>query len=105
MTRKTQTGPISGIHEQVDSVYLDTDDDCVIEDPAMGRCIRIIKSGSRSTVVWNPWQAKAASMSDFGNDEYSAMVCVETANAADDVVTVDPGGEHQLATVISAAPR
>jgi D-hexose-6-phosphate mutarotase len=30
----------------------------------------VAKSGSASTVVWNPWQAKAAAMADFGDDEY-----------------------------------
>ena len=29
------------------------------------------------TVVWNPWKEKAASMSDFGDDEYPTMICVE----------------------------
>jgi glucose-6-phosphate 1-epimerase len=30
-----------------------------------------------SCVVWNPHQAKAAVMADFGNDEYHDMLCVE----------------------------
>lgn len=28
-------------------------------------------------MVWNPWQEKAASMSDFGDEEYRNMICVE----------------------------
>ena len=39
-------------------------------------------------------------MKDFGDQEYREMVCVETANAADDQVTVAPGGKHVLETVI-----
>ena len=31
------------------------------------------------TVVWNPWDKKAKAMSDFGDDEYKRMVCVEAA--------------------------
>ena len=27
--------------------------------------------------MWNPWKEKAAAMSDFGDDEYPNMVCVE----------------------------
>ena len=42
---------------------------------------RIAKEGSRSTVVWNPWVAKAARLADMGDDEYLRMLCVETANA------------------------
>ena len=29
------------------------------------------------SVVWNPWEEKAKQMSDFGDDEYTKMVCVE----------------------------
>jgi glucose-6-phosphate 1-epimerase len=35
-------------------------------------------------------------MPDFGDDEWPAMVCVETANALDDAITLPPGGEHRL---------
>jgi len=28
-------------------------------------------------VLWNPWAEKAASMSDFADDGYKHMVCVE----------------------------
>jgi glucose-6-phosphate 1-epimerase len=30
-----------------------------------------------SAVVWNPGQEKAAKMSDFGNDQFTDMICVE----------------------------
>ena len=39
-------------------------------------------------------------MKDFGDQEYKEMVCVETTNAADDLVTVPPGGKHVLEAVI-----
>ncbi|KAL1463993.1 hypothetical protein MTO96_043070, partial [Rhipicephalus appendiculatus] len=29
------------------------------------------------TVVWNPWVSGAASMADFGDEEYLKMVCIE----------------------------
>jgi len=49
------------------------------------------KSGSATTVVWNPWVAKAKAMPDFGDDEWTGMLCVETANAMDGAVTLAPG--------------
>jgi glucose-6-phosphate 1-epimerase len=100
LKRKTQEGPVK-ITGPTDWVFLDTSADCVIEDPSKGRRIRVSKSASRSTVVWNPWAAKAASMADFGDDEYGSMVCVETANADSDTVTVSPGQQHRLCTKIS----
>lgn len=40
-------------------------------------------------VVWNPWSEKAKGMSDFGDEEYKEMVCVE-AGAVAQQVTLDP---------------
>jgi D-hexose-6-phosphate mutarotase len=61
------------------------------------RRIRIAKTGSRSTLVWNPWAAKADKMGDLGPDGWRGMVCVESANAADNVVIVRAGAAHTLA--------
>ena len=54
-------------------------------------------------MVWNPWIDKARWMADFGDEEYHGMVCVETTNAADDVITLLPGAEHRLRAVISVS--
>ena len=97
---KVQDGPVT-ISAETDRVYVDTTADCVIDDRGLARRIRIAKRGSGTTVVWNPWSAKAARMPDFGDDEFPAMLCIETANAAADTVTVPPGGHHFLQTVIS----
>jgi D-hexose-6-phosphate mutarotase len=51
-------------------------------------------------VVWNPGADKAAKMGDFGKMSgrpgEDRMVCVETANAADDVITLAPGETHRM---------
>lgn len=99
---KTEVDPII-FDSEVDRVYHDTVSECIIEDSAWERTMRIDKSGSRSTVVWNPWAAKAARMSDFGDDEYRDMVCVETTNADSDTVTISPDEKHMLTAVISAS--
>lgn len=100
MQRKTQHGAVT-FDREVDRIYLDTDATCAIHDPVLGRQIYVAKRGSRSTVVWNPWIDKARAMSDYGDDEYPGMVCVETANAADDAVTLAPGEEHRLKAIIA----
>jgi len=100
---KTQQGVVR-VTGEADWVFLDTTADCLIEDPLKKRCIRIAKSDSRSTVIWNPWSDKAAGMADFGNDEFRAMVCVEAANAGNDVVTLAPGQTHRMGTQISVEP-
>lgn len=101
--RREQNGPITFAGE-TDRVYVDTADDCLIDDPGLKHSIRVAKQGSRSTVVWNPWIAKSARMEDFGDDEYPGMVCVETTNAADDAVTLTPGAAHELTTILSVEP-
>ena len=95
LKRKNQHGPVT-ISGEVDRIYLDTTSDCVIEDKVLKRNIIIIKCGSHSTVVWNPWQETAAKMGDLGEQGYKRMLCVESCNAADDVVTIEPGKTHHL---------
>lgn len=93
--RKIQKGPIT-VNEEVDRIYLNTATDCVIEDKILKRNIVIIKCGSHSTVVWNPWAESAAKMGDLGTDGYKQMLCVESSNADEDAVIIAPGMDHHL---------
>ena len=97
---RTQKGGIV-IESEVDRVYIDTTADCVIEDRGLKRAIRIAKKNSSSTVVWNPWTEKADKMGDFGHEGYRGMVCVESANAFNNVVNIGPGETHKLVVVYS----
>ena len=36
-------------------------------------------------MVWNPWAENAAKMSDFGDDEYKTMICVEAVQTTSPV--------------------
>lgn len=98
--RGVQNGAVT-VTSEVDRVYLDTVADCVVEDRGLQRRVRIAKSNSRSTVLWNPWIEKADKMGDFGGNDHRGMVCVESANAASNVVTVVPGETHTLRAVYS----
>lgn len=87
-----------------DCMFLGTTAACVVDDPTLARRLVIEKRGSASTVVWNPWAAKAAAMADLGPDCWRTMLCVETANVADDAVTLPPGARHAMTAVVVAAP-
>jgi len=100
-TRRKQQGGIV-IESEVDRVYVNTTADCIIEDKGLKRAIRIKKEGSKSAVVWNPWTEKADKMGDFGPQGHRAMVCVESGNAMENVVTVAPGETHRLVAVYSS---
>jgi len=89
-----QHGPVTFTGE-VDYVFTGTTSALAIEDPGMGRTIRIAKSGSRTSVVWNPYHGDAR-LPDVGAGQHRNFVCVEAANAVDDVVTVTPGEEERL---------
>ena len=106
--KKTQRGDIR-FDGEVDRVYINTQADCVIDDPQLQRRIRIAKSGSDATVVWSPWLEKAQQMGDMGPGQqaqggWREMVCVESANALDNVVTIAPGATHTLAVTYSVEP-
>lgn len=58
----------------------------------------IKSTGSKSTVVWNPWADIATTMAELKDDDYLRFLCVETTNAAPDVVDVLLGEEYCLAT-------
>ncbi|MCW5951428.1 MAG: D-hexose-6-phosphate mutarotase [Propionibacteriaceae bacterium] len=73
----------------------------VLHDPAWNRTITVAKTGSATTVVWNPWVEKAAAMADFGDDEWQQMVCIEAANVRDTALTLSPGATHTLGQTTS----
>jgi glucose-6-phosphate 1-epimerase len=99
--RRTQTEALITIAGETDRLYLDTGAAITLTDPGLGRRIRVEKTGSRSSVVWNPWVAKSRAMADFGDDEWPGMICLETANAADNAVTVPPHASHTMSVAIS----
>lgn len=97
---KNQEGVVA-IAQEVDRIYLDVPSELVIEDGALGRRICITSTGNNTAVVWNPWIDKSAQMADLGNEDYKRFICVETTNAATDVVEVPAGGEFRLAATYS----
>lgn len=85
-----ERGPV-GIDRETDRVYLDTIQSVVVHDPIWKRRLIVDKDGSRSTVVWNPWVEKSKRLADFGDEEWPGMLCIETANVADNRVSIEPG--------------
>ena len=103
MKRKRQDDAPVRLTAETDRVYLDTRSACAVDDPRGGRRLIVDKAGSSTTVVWNPWQEKAKGMSDFDPEEWRSMLCIETANAADNAVTLAPGDRHELEASIRVA--
>ena len=102
--RKTERAAQIKISQETDRIYLDTAAAVEIHDSNLQRRIRIEKSGSLSTVVWNPWVEKAEQMPDFGGEEYEKMICIESGNVADNRITLPAGKAASLKIAISALP-
>lgn len=98
-TECVQCGDIT-FTEETDRIY-HTGKASRIIDPGFGRSILIEKTGSESTVVWNPWIEKSKRMSDFGDEEYHGMLCVETANAQKGTLLLKAGASHCLTAKIT----
>lgn len=93
---REQDGPVT-IDDETDRVFYSAGAATIV-DPVRRRSVRVAKYASSNTVVWNPWRTKAAAMSDFDDDGWQHMVCVETANALDFAITLRPGAAHAMAS-------
>jgi glucose-6-phosphate 1-epimerase len=58
--------------------------------------IEVGRQNSTSCVLWNPWIDKAKRLSNFADDEYHTMVCLEAGNVMADKVCLQPGQSHRL---------
>ncbi len=96
---RVQKGAVH-FRSEVDSIY-ESSSRVLLVDDLSGRTILIEKSGSPSTVVWNPWMEKSAAMGDLPDDGYRKFCCIEAAIANDKAVIVMPGESHVLSTRIS----
>ncbi|MNM82653.1 putative glucose-6-phosphate 1-epimerase [compost metagenome] len=101
--QRTQQGNL-GFAGETDRIYLQAPEQLSIVDPNWNRRIRLSSSGSRSAVIWNPWIARAAELPDMADDGWQRMLCIETANVWDDVVTLAPGATHSLSLSIGSEP-
>jgi glucose-6-phosphate 1-epimerase len=102
MIRKTLEANLLRLNGATDRVFLNTRATCTVTDPVLARRIVVEKTGSTTTVVWNPWHEKASTMADLGNEQWRSMLCVEAANAADNAIHLAGGERHAMRVVIGA---
>jgi len=89
---------------EIDRIVLDNDRPIRLTD-GPDRAILLERTGSRSLIVWNPWIDKSRRLSNFRDDDYTRMMCLETANVDHDGRTIEPGDQHELSfTVKDDAP-
>ena len=86
---------------ETDRIYLDLPSRLSLRDPGLKRRIMLETQGSGSAVLWNPWIAKAQRLSQFADDAWQRMLCIETANVMGDLVQLEPAASHTLSVSIS----
>jgi glucose-6-phosphate 1-epimerase len=94
--RKTQMESPLILTGQTDRPYLDTVLPVNLDDPVYKRRITVDKSGSKTTVVWNPWSKLSATLPDMADEGWLEMTCIETANALSDAITLAAGEHHTM---------
>jgi glucose-6-phosphate 1-epimerase len=97
--RKTQTEPVLVVSGPTDRPYLNTTSPIVVDDPVLHRRITATKANSNTTVVWNPWADHG--LADLDDDGWRHMLCIESANAADNALHLQPHAAHVMETTIS----
>ena len=103
-TRKPGAEGKIAISAETDRVYLEPAATVTIEDPGWNRRVVVSKIASATTVLWNPWVAKARAMPDFGDDEWPRMLCVETANVGEAAPTLAPAATHVMTATLGVEP-
>lgn len=75
------------IDQNYDRVYMKCEADKVkVENVGDGKkLVSLSLENLPDVVVWNPWEEKAKAMSDFDDEEFRTMVCVEAGSVSEQV--------------------
>jgi D-hexose-6-phosphate mutarotase len=98
---KLETHDALPIVAETNRIYHDTPGPMEIVDSTFHRIIRVEKSGSQDTVVWNPWTTQL--MADFNPAEHRRMICVESGNVGRNKILLAPGETTMLQVAISSS--
>jgi glucose-6-phosphate 1-epimerase len=102
MDLKKQETQLLTFDAETNRRYIDHTGDCIIHDPGYNRKMRSAKTGSKVSVLWNPGEATAKTMTDIHPGGYKTYVCAEPANAyaGIDMILLAPGESHTLSASI-----
>ncbi|MFA4945675.1 MAG: D-hexose-6-phosphate mutarotase [Lentisphaeria bacterium] len=101
--RETEARPAITFAAETDRIYPRVPDELHLDGSPGRRRLAIRQRQMPDAVVWNPWIAKAQALPDFGDDEYLAMVCVETGTLQE-VPPLAPGATWEGVAAYSLLP-
>ena len=87
--------------ETTDRVFQHNSATLSMQNSASSHKLTINKTASNTTVVWNPWEKVAATMSDLPPDSWPQFICVETANTAASTVTLAPNTANAMTQTLT----
>ncbi|KAM1075806.1 hypothetical protein PS2_023139 [Malus domestica] len=103
--RFTEQADAITFDEEVNRVYLGTPTKIAMIDHERKRTFVLRKDGMPDAVVWNPWDKKARTIPDLGDEDYKTMLCVDSA-AIETPIFLKPSeewkGRQELSTVSSS---
>lgn len=88
------------INQPEDRHYYNTEATCIIKDPKFKRKIRVAKTGSNVTTVWNPGAEICFKMADMPNEAYRRFICIEAVNSFENTICLTPGKSHETSAII-----
>lgn len=103
---KTESSPAVAIAQETDRVYLSLEQavPVVILSEDNKTLLSVTREGLDDITIWNPWVDKAKGMSDFGDNEYRQMVCVEPGSVSK-FQTLDAGDAWEGRQTIRPGPN
>jgi glucose-6-phosphate 1-epimerase len=89
---------------ETDRVFHGAPDRIELRAPARRRTVVLQARDARSAIVWNPWPAKTARLSQMIADDWTRFCCIETANVRQHAITLAPGAQHTMALRLECLP-
>ncbi len=90
--RRRFTGSSLSIADAIDRVFFNYQKPLVLTTAS--ESLQLEHIGFEDIVIWNPGAKAAKNMSDFGDSEYNAMLCIEAAQI-DRPIILEPGETWQ----------
>ncbi len=94
--RKTQIEDPLRFTAETDRPYLNTATPVTLTDPVLQRRLTVSKTESNTSVLWNPAAALTAKLPDLAPDAWHHFACIETANVAENAITLEPQQAHSM---------
>ena len=102
--RKTQAEDPIRFTAETDRPYLNTATPVTLVDPVLKRRLTVSKKSSATSVIWNPAAELNAKLPDLAPEDWQHFACIETANVADNAVTLLPQGAHSMTMHLAVEP-